>query len=164
MSTTTSQFFLPPIQASAPGTSSWTWTTAARVPRCPLLAAEPLYGWDAPLSCWLNLNTGGVAMCRGGRGEAQRGRRSKAAKSKWMRSRGAGGGGRSRYNFLQAAREPWQRESGFYMQQKQWRSAALKSFAFVKRSGFFMRSAVATQGLPSNILFQVWWSRKKRVR
>jgi len=61
------------------------------------------------------LDTGGVAMCRGGRGEAQRGRRSEAAKRKWMRSRGEGGGGRSRYIFLQAAREPWQGESGFYM-------------------------------------------------
>jgi hypothetical protein len=37
-------------------------------------------------------------MCRGGGGEAQRGR-SEAAERKWMRSRGAGDGGRSRSTF-----------------------------------------------------------------
>jgi len=60
----------------------------------------------------LNLNTGGVAMCRGGRGEAQRGRRSKAAKRKWMRSRGAGGGGRSRYTFSASCSQTMARRIG----------------------------------------------------
>jgi len=51
-------------------------------------------------------------MCRGGRGEAQRGRRSKAAKRKWMRSRGAGGGGRSRYTFSASCSQTMARRIG----------------------------------------------------
>jgi len=67
-------------------------------------------------------------------------------------------------NFLQAAREPWQRIKLLHATKAMEKRCPEKFCICEEKRLFFLRSAVATQGLPSNILFQVWWSRKKRVR